>query len=84
MLEVEGFLTTEREQTRLYDGREWLTHYWHLKKSFIFKYSNSNGYSIDKSIMEKTEDITTPQNIYNTLSEDMWLMRKVSDRKTFL
>jgi hypothetical protein len=31
ILEEEGMLTTEREETTLYDGREWRTHYWRLK-----------------------------------------------------
>ncbi len=28
ILEEEGMLVTEREETTLYDGREWRTHYW--------------------------------------------------------
>src|SRR2546422_4726264 len=28
MLEDSGILTTEREETTLYDGREWRIHYW--------------------------------------------------------
>jgi hypothetical protein len=32
ILEEEGMLTTEREETTLYDGREWRTHYWVIRK----------------------------------------------------
>src|SRR5919206_2204170 len=35
ILEEEGMLTTEREETTLYDGREWRTHYWLFKKDKI-------------------------------------------------
>lgn len=31
-----GFLTTDRDETELYDGRIWKTHYWVLRKDFIF------------------------------------------------
>ena len=39
ILEEEGMLSTEREETTLYDGREWRTHYWQLRKDVILKYS---------------------------------------------
>ena len=39
ILEEEGMLTTEREETTLYDGREWRTHYWVIKKDIILKYA---------------------------------------------
>ena len=32
MLEDAGILTTEREETTLYDGREWRIHYWLFKR----------------------------------------------------
>ena len=35
MLEDFGLLVTEREETTLYDGREWRIHYWLLKKNAI-------------------------------------------------
>src|ERR671919_473592 len=35
ILEEEGLLTTEREETTLYDGREWRTHYWLFRKDKI-------------------------------------------------
>ena len=39
ILEEEGMLTTDQEDTILYDGREWRTHYWVLKKNTILKYA---------------------------------------------
>ncbi len=35
MLEDSGILTTEREETTLYDGREWRIHYWLFKRDRI-------------------------------------------------
>src|SRR2546428_1335511 len=35
MLEDSGILTTEREETTLYDGREWRIHYWVVRKERI-------------------------------------------------
>ena len=35
MLEDASILTTEREETTLYDGREWRTHYWLLRREKI-------------------------------------------------
>ncbi|MEW5759965.1 MAG: DUF6015 family protein [Candidatus Thermoplasmatota archaeon] len=37
MLEDSGLLTTEREETSLYDGREWRIHYWLFRKEKILK-----------------------------------------------
>jgi polyhydroxyalkanoate synthesis regulator phasin len=35
MLEDAGILVTEREETTLYDGREWRIHYWMFRKDRI-------------------------------------------------
>src|SRR2546426_2805966 len=35
MLEDSGILTTEREETTLYDGREWRIHYWMFPKERV-------------------------------------------------
>ncbi len=36
MLEDTGILQTERDETTLYDGREWRIHYWMFRKDRIF------------------------------------------------
>ena len=43
MLEDSGLLTTEREETTLYDGREWRIHYWLFKKDKIHELADSKG-----------------------------------------
>lgn len=42
-LEDTGILTTEREETTLYDGREWRIHYWLFRKERIFELINLDG-----------------------------------------
>lgn len=37
MLEDLGLLQTEREETTLYDGREWRIHYWMFRKDRIYE-----------------------------------------------
>src|SRR5215469_9348598 len=41
MLEDTGILTTEREETTLYDGREWRIHYWLFRKDKIMEMKDS-------------------------------------------
>ena len=43
MLEDFGLLVTEREETTLYDGREWRIHYWLMKKNVIYNMSDLKG-----------------------------------------
>lgn len=77
ILEEEGMLTTEREETTLYDGREWRTHYWRLKKDTITRYSREeNGirnYLIDKKQPKNVSD----EDVYDILEEDVWVTRKI-------
>ena len=76
ILEEEGMLTTEREESTLYDGREWRTHYWRLRKDTILRYSkeaNGRRYLIDKKQPVNVSD----DDIYNTIDEDMWITRKI-------
>ena len=40
-LEDTGILTTEREETTLYDGREWRIHYWLFRKERILELLNN-------------------------------------------
>ncbi len=85
ILEEEGMLTTEREETTLYDGREWRTHYWVLKKNIILKYSQEDGKRVRTIIQEKRQaaavavkDISD-ESIYDELAEDVWTTRKINE-----
>jgi len=79
ILEEEGMLTTEREETTLYDGREWRTHYWRLRKETIMRYSEEanekRGFLIDK----KQPVNVSEDDIYDNLEEDFWVSKKIED-----
>jgi len=82
ILEEEGMLTTEREETTLYDGREWRTHYWVLKKNIILKYAQEDGKRTRNVLQEKRQatvkDISD-ESIYDALAEDVWTTRKINE-----
>ncbi len=67
MLEDAGLLTTEREETTLYDGREWRIHYWLFEKDKI----------IDKirSETKKDEQSRDDQNVYDEVPDGVWSSR---------
>ena len=82
ILEAEGILTTGREETTLYDGREWLTHYWQLKKKTILSYAREKiKDNRNKPSIKKQNKDTSVRNIYSTLSEDIWNARKINREK---
>ncbi len=78
ILEEEGMLTTEREETTLYDGREWRTHYWKLRKDIIIDYSHEDDPARDLLINKKVPKNIANEDIYNTLEEDLWTTRKIN------
>ena len=65
MLEDSGLLTTEREETTLYDGREWRIHYWLFKKDKILNLVSKSGSKEDKS----TEDA---MSVYEDIPDEIW------------
>jgi len=84
ILEEEGMLTTEREETTLYDGREWRTHYWVIRKDIILKYSQDENKRTKSLLSEKTQPIhdISDEAVYDTLNEDMWLTtRKIEEEE---
>ena len=70
ILEEEGMLTTEREETTIYDGRTWRTHYWLINKETILKY---------KKPKNETEEVEEDDmgNIYKELPDEIWLQREL-------
>ena len=77
ILEEEGMLTTEREETTLYDGREWRTHYWRLKKDTIVRYSKEQN-SLRNYIIDKKQPRNFSDDIYDNMEEDLWTTRKIN------
>jgi hypothetical protein len=63
MLEDAGILTTEREETTLYDGREWRIHYWLFRRDKISELMNAAPEAVSDG-----EEI----DIYGELTDDIW------------
>jgi hypothetical protein len=61
-LEDTGILTTEREETTLYDGREWRIHYWLFKKERIFELINHS----------RSDAVPDEVSIYADIPDDIW------------
>jgi hypothetical protein len=66
MLEDFGLLVTEREETTLYDGREWRIHYWLLKKNRIQAMSCGSDPACK---FVDPESI----NVYDDIPEEAWV-----------
>ncbi len=64
MLEDAGILTTEREETTLYDGREWRIHYWLFRRDKI-AYLMANART-------KRSDTVEEDFVYADLPDDVW------------
>ncbi len=67
MLEDLGLLVTEREETTLYDGREWRIHYWLFRKD-----------RIDELVKECELERCTDEelsSVYDEIPEDLWSNR---------
>ena len=63
MLEDSGILTTEREETTLYDGREWRIHYWLFRRERIIELMGSSGRKKAAEVVE---------SVYGDLTDEMW------------
>jgi len=64
MLEDAGILVTEREETTLYDGREWRIHYWMFRKDRIQELLSGRG----RAGGSAEEDAS----VYDEIPEDIW------------
>jgi hypothetical protein len=72
ILEEEGMLTTEREETTLYDGREWRTHYWLFKKQQVFVMSEE-----EREIRRRRKARPSESDVYHQMADDLWAARQV-------
>lgn len=68
MLEDSGLLTTEREETTLYDGREWRIHYWLFRKEKILE--------LVRSAEEREIASEGSPSVYDDVPENIWGARK--------
>ena len=66
MLEDAGLMETEREETTLYDGREWRIHYWKFKEGLREKV-------LAKMNDDTEEEETDPYaDLYTDISDRIW------------
>ncbi|MCL2032328.1 MAG: hypothetical protein FWH45_00995 [Methanomassiliicoccaceae archaeon] len=65
MLEDAGLLTTEREETTLYDGREWRIHYWLFRKEKINELMGT-------SPSGTSEESSDESAVYEELPDSIW------------
>ena len=64
MLVDDGILTTEREETTLYDGREWRIHYWLFRRERIDQLINQGP--------RRAETRVEAEFDYDELPDDIW------------
>lgn len=64
MLEDAGILTTEREETTLYDGREWRIHYWIFRKNRIVELLNGTP--------EEEGQSGDGSDVYDQMPSEIW------------
>jgi hypothetical protein len=64
MLEDAGILMTEREETTLYDGREWRIHYWMFRKERIHELITGKKGPDSESGADA--------NVYDEIPDDIW------------
>lgn len=79
ILEEEGMVVAERERTTLYNGKEWRSHYWRLRKNNILRIANKKIKSNKDTIVSENKSMDKSiNNIYDDLSEDIWSNRKIN------
>ena len=64
MLEDAGILVTEREETTLYDGREWRIHYWMFRKDRIHELISGRH----RGVVGDGES----SSVYDEIPDDIW------------
>ena len=72
MLEDSGLLMTEREETTLYDGREWRIHYWIFKKDKILDLVKTKGKKFDPIVEEA-------MSVYEEIPDDVWRITETKE-----
>lgn len=66
MMEDNGLMVTAREETTLFDGRDWRIHYWLFKKGKILDMAKPAEISHEENEELKMNDI------YNSIPMDAW------------
>ncbi|MFQ6020630.1 MAG: DUF6015 family protein [Candidatus Aenigmatarchaeota archaeon] len=77
MLEDTGLLTTEREETVLYDGRGWRIHYWLFKKDKIRELVRGT-----KKVLKQSGEKVEAFDYEEEVPENVWDSRKEAEEAT--
>ena len=64
MMEDSGLMTTEREETTLYDGREWRINYWLFKRDKIVELMDCPE--------ERCEERIDEYEFYGEIPDEIW------------
>lgn len=67
MMEDNGLMVTAREETTLFDGRDWRIHYWLFKKDRILELADPE---MKMPEMERDDGFS---EIYNSVPADAWV-----------
>ncbi len=71
-LEEMGLLRTGMEESTLYDGRSWRTHYWELDKEGIRD-------AIKRPRYRGTSREPSPEEIYEEIPDELWFVRNYNN-----
>ena len=84
ILEEEGMLVSGREETILYNGREWLTHYWQIQRKTIIRFSKNGCKKIKNDTLTNTQSmkISNCVDIYSSITREMWNARTIEKKKS--
>jgi hypothetical protein len=83
LLEEEGMIVSGREETILYNGREWLTHYWQIQRKSIIKFSKNGHKRVKSESINRSDSmqISRGNNVYSSLTREMWNSRNIERKK---
>ncbi len=95
MLEDSGILETERDETTLYDGREWRIHYWMFRKDRILQLAKEEAEASaeDEEPVGSPADARAPgpapvfvptadSSVYHHLSDEAWGKREPGEEES--
>ncbi len=70
--EDSGIFGTTREETTLYDGREWRTHYWTIRPKSVAMLRDAQD-----ALRKHRKSRPTEATVYENMTADMWSSRQV-------
>ena len=81
ILQSVGIVSNGREETILYDGREWRTHYWRVNRERIVEFSKQCEIVDHAVIDDKADEPDFEESVYSRLTDEVWQARRVLGKK---